>query len=163
MSKIHKKTGSFCLICDESIESCIIFHKTRRQTHSLCLDCAIGYLRPILIQAKNNISKNIRKDVDIIKCPGAYHGASRNQCKIYVRLGDLVIPDCDISLDVFSITYIMNNNSVFICPEMKCREIVDVDDEYTGNQIICHFGCHMSWCRNCLMSPFHKGKTCNRD
>ena len=32
MSKIHKKTGSVCMICDEEIgNDGILFHKTRRQ------------------------------------------------------------------------------------------------------------------------------------
>ena len=39
-------------------------------------------------------------------------------------------------------------------------EIVEVDSEYVGSNFVCHGGCQMSWCRHCLISPFHKGKSC---
>ena len=162
MSKLHKKTGSTCMICDEPLnkEKSILFHKTRRQTHSLCVDCGVGYLKPILVQAANNLRKNLRAGVDLIKCPGSIHSEHRNMCKHVSSLIDLDVPDCDISLDVFRLTYVLTHNDAYICPEMKCGQVVEVDTYYVGNNLACHGGCHTSWCRNCLVSPYHNGKSC---
>jgi hypothetical protein len=162
MSKLHKKTGSACLICDESLtkEYCIIFHKTRRQTHSLCLDCGIGYLKPIIVQATNNIRKNIYNGSNVIKCPGSIHCEHRNLCKHTTTFCSLVIPKCDISMDVFKLQYVILTPNAYICPEMKCGQVVNVDPYYTDNNLVCHDGCLTSWCRNCLISPYHNHKSC---
>lgn len=160
MSKLHKKTGSVCIICDEPTEKTILFHKTRRQTHSLCIDCSVGYLRPLIVNATNNIRKNIRVDVDKIKCPGAFHGEARNQCKKTVTFSSLQLPECEISLDLFRLTYVLSTYNAYICPEMKCGQVVEVDTEYNGSNLLCHGGCQTTWCRNCLISPFHDGKSC---
>ena len=159
MSKLHKKTGSACMLCD-STENIIIFHKTRRQTHGLCVDCGVGYLKPILAQTTNNVRKNIRHRSEIIKCPGSIYSEHRNLCKHECSLLYLVIPDCDISLDFFRLTYVLQNNNTFICPEMKCGQVVEVDPAYISNKLVCHGGCNTSWCRDCLTSPFHAGKSC---
>ena len=50
--------------------------------------------------------------------------------------------------------------NAFICPEIKCGQVVEVDKEYTGFNLVCHGGCQTTWCRNCLISPFHDGKSC---
>ena len=167
MPKIHKKTGSLCVICDEPIiqvegkNNSIIFHKTRRQTHSLCIDCGISYLQPILKTASNNIRANIRHNVDMIKCPGSYHGLIRNKCKCVIKLNDIYIPDeCDLSLDIFRIIFVLSNNNVYLCPDEKCGAVIDVDLHYFGNNLKCHNGCETTWCRHCLVSPFHDGKSC---
>jgi hypothetical protein len=54
----------------------------------------------------------------------------------------------------------MNTNNAFICPEIKCGQVVEVDVEYVGNNLVCYGGCQASWCRNCLISPYHYGKSC---
>jgi hypothetical protein len=115
MSKIHAKTGLICMICDEPNKSDnIVFHKTRRQTHSICMDCGVQYLRPILKMKCNNIRKNIRNnDTVVVKCPGSYHCAKRNQCKCTVHLKDLNIKECDISLDIFRILYTLQSDDYF--------------------------------------------------
>ena len=164
MSKIHKKTGSACLICDEPIfrsesKNSIIFHKTRRQTHIVCIDCGIGYLRPILKSAVNNIRLNIRKNVDMIKCPGSYHGSIRNTCKHFISLKNIIIPDCSISLDIFRITYVLSNNEAFLCPEEKCGSVIDVDSQYFNQTLNCS-ECKTTWCKQCLVTPYHEGKSC---
>ena len=161
MSKIHKKTGSVCMICDEQVDStCIIFHKTRRQTHVLCQECGIGYLKPIIKMAGKNIRMNIMANVGNVKCPGTYHSKHSNHCNKTIQLSDLKIPECEISLDVFRIVYVLSTNNSYLCPEEKCGHITEVDMEYPGNNIICHMGCQTSWCRQCLATPYHVGKSC---
>ena len=162
MSKIHKKTGLNCIICDESLtkDNSITFHKTRRQTHSLCIDCGVGYISPILIQAIKNIRKNIRKGVDKIKCPGSIHGEYRNICKCITTFSSLTMPESKISLDIFRLNYVLQTPNVYICPEMNCGQLVEVDHEYNGNNLVCYGGCMTSWCRDCLISPYHNGKSC---
>lgn len=161
MSKIHKKTGSVCMICDEEIgNDGILFHKSRRQTHSLCKDCAIGYLKPIVSMAANNIRKNIRHNVGIVKCPGSYHSESRNQCKQTTNLKNIKIPECEISLDIFRVTYTLSSNNVYLCPEEKCGQVIElVHPEHTGNKLVCH-DCEITWCRQCLVIPYHDKKSC---
>jgi hypothetical protein len=116
-------------------------------------------MKPIIKLSSNNIRKNIRKNADIIKCPGSYHSDNRNICKHSIKLSDLNIPECELSLDVFRITYTMSNNNLYICPEEKCGDVVDVDERYNGNNLRCQ-QCSTSWCRYCLITPFHKGKSC---
>lgn len=160
MSKLHAKTGSTCMLCEETPNNRIVFHRTRRQTHAVCLDCGIGYLKPLLTQATNNICKNIRKDNDVIKCPGTVKGLTRNMCRHKISLGNLLIPECEISADITRIIYVMKTPTAYICPEAKCGKVIVIQEEYTGNNIMCHDGCKTSWCRNCLISPFHTGKSC---
>jgi hypothetical protein len=150
------------MICEEPLnnKNSIVFHKTRRQTHALCIDCGLGYLKPILEQATNNIRKNIRKNTHIIKCPGSIHCEHRNMCKYKSSILRLVIPECKLSLDIFRLTYVLSKNNAYICPEVKCGQVVEVDKEYVGNKLVCNGDCQSSWCRNCLVSPFHDGKSC---
>ena len=160
MSKIHKKTGSVCMICDELSKHNIVFHKTRRQTHSLCLDCAIGYLQPIVKIMMNNLRKNIKKNVHIFKCPGTYHCETRNQCKYKISIKEIILPDCPIIFDILSIMHTLGSDNVYMCPNTECKHTVEADPYYNGNQLICHTGCKISWCRQCLVSPYHEKKSC---
>jgi hypothetical protein len=160
MSKIHKKSGYACMVCEEKSENNIVFHKTRRQTHSLCLDCAIGYLTPIISQSTDNVRNNIRRGSDMIKCPGSVTGHTRNQCKHMININTINIPQCELSLDLFRLIYVLKTDNTYLCPVSKCGGVVEVDPDYIGNNLICHGGCNSSWCRNCLISPFHVGKSC---
>jgi hypothetical protein len=162
MSKLHNTTGSKCMICDEVLikESYVVFHKTRRQTHSLCIDCTIGYLKPIITQSTNNFRKNIRKGVEFVKCPGSIHSEHRNLCKHKLLLSSLYIPECEISLDFFRLVYAIQTPNVYICPQENCGMIIEVDINYVHNNIVCHGGCKLSWCRNCLITPYHNLKSC---
>lgn len=160
MSKLHQKTGSVCIICDEPItEDGVMIHKTRRQSHRLCKVCAIGYLRPILEMACKNLRKNIRVNVGMIKCPGAYHSEPRNQCKKTISLRDIKIPESEISSDIFRIIHTLSSDNVYLCPEGKCGQVIEVDPEYTSNKLIC-YDCKITWCRQCLTMPYHDNKSC---
>lgn len=109
--------------------------------------------------ACKNIRKNIRTRVGTVKCPGAYHSESRNQCKKIIQLADINIPECEISLDLFRIKYVLSINNAYLCPEEKCGQVVEVDTDYPGNNLVCH-GCQTTWCRQCLAIPYHVGKSC---
>ena len=159
MSKIHKKTLSTCIVCDESYEKGCVLHKTRRQTHSMCLDCIVGYLKPVLRRSCNNVRKNIRNNVGYFKCPGTYHCESRNQCKNNIHIGKIKVPDCDISLDIFRLVYVLNTPTAYMCPEEKCGQVIDVDEEYMYHNLQCN-DCKLTWCRQCMVSPYHEGKSC---
>lgn len=161
MPKIHLKMSNNCMICNEEcVESKIMFHKTNRQTHSLCMDCGIGYMKPLLNQITNNIRKNIRKGVTTICCPGTYHSLSRNRCKHRLSLLYMEIPECELSLDVFRIKYVLSSPNILLCPDSNCGQIVEVEDMSTDD-IICNTkGCNTSWCKSCLAQPYHKGKNC---
>ncbi len=166
MSKLHTKTKSNCMICDEIVsQNCegILLHKTRRQTHILCLDCGIGYLKPLIEQSTNNIRKNIRKDVDLIKCPGSTNGHMRNMCQHPISLRNIKIPECDLSLDLFRLTYVLETYNSYICPDIKCGQVVQVDLNYNHSKLSCSGKCNVTWCRNCFVSPFHDEKSCIED
>lgn len=159
MSKIHKKTGSVCLICDKPYKKSILLHKTQRQTHRLCIDCGVDFLKPILKSASNKIRKNIRKDVDSFKCPGGYHSETRNKCTHIIKLSDLDIPTCEISEDAFRVGYCIYNDYVYMCPEEKCDQLIE-SENFVGNMLQCYRGCGITWCKNCLCKPYHIGKSC---
>jgi hypothetical protein len=159
MSKIHIKTGSKCIICDENYFNGIIFHKTRRQTHGVCLYCGIGYLKPLIKQASNNVRKNIRTNVDLFNCPGSYHGETRNQCKHTRKFSTLCIPECEISLYLFRLVYSLSSDTIVMCLEEKCGQVIDISG-YGSNKLVCQVGCKKSWCKICLVQPYHEGKSC---
>lgn len=159
-SMLHKKTGTVCLVCDESIETAICLHKTRRQSHNLCLDCALGYIKPILDTITDNLRLNIKNDALFIKCPGSYHSLTRNRCSCKINIRKLKFPDsCAINTDIFRILLVLNNDKAFICPEKKCGGVVVIDYVYGIDMLQCPH-CSMQWCRKCLVSPFHEGKNC---
>lgn len=164
MSKLRKRTGSTCMICDEKIcsdgSSAVVLHKTRRQVHALCIECIQGYLTGPLIIMTNNIRRNIRKNITMFKCPGNYHGLKRNQCSHNVDILSLKIPEVlQIHTDIFRIGYIMKSPIAFLCPNKKCCNVVDVDVLYASNSLTCAY-CDTNWCRQCLISPYHENKTC---
>jgi len=161
MSKIHKKTGNFCLICDEDVSDGITFHKTRRQTHRLCIDCCDGYLIPELKKVNSNLRNDIRGDnTSNIKCPGSIHSEMRNLCKCKIDLRKLIIPEkSECSLDLFRIKYVFSNKLAFICREEKCGEIVSLDYDYQMLNIKCP-SCSTTWCRQCNVIPFHYNMSC---
>jgi hypothetical protein len=156
--KIHKKTGSSCIVCDEQIEeNHIVLHKTRRQSHKMCLTCGEGYLAPIFHLITENLRKNIRTTT--IRCPGSYHSAGRNQCTTRVDITRLVIPDsADIYTSLVRIQFVLSNYNVFVCPNSECGNIVEVNPTDLP-RTECH-SCNTIWCRNCHNSPYHDKMSC---
>jgi hypothetical protein len=161
MSKIRQKTGTECILCEDNIKEGIILHKTRRQTHKLCVDCGTQYLTPLVTQITENLRKNIRKGAKNIACPGRYKGADRNLCRHTVDLTKLVISEgSPLYTNIFRITYALNNDNIVICPNKDCGDVVEVDyNNLYIPRVTCQ-SCLMNWCRVCLVNPFHEGKSC---
>ena len=163
MSKIHQKTGSVCLICDEEIgdgKLTVLLHRTRRQTHNLCLPCAVGYLHPILESITRNLRQNIRRNVQYVDCPGAYHSILRNRCQCKVDVTKIVLPSVlSLSTDLFRISHVLRSPNVFLCPDEKCGNAMEVDPNFYELNLHCR-ECKVTWCRQCLVSPYHDRKTC---
>jgi hypothetical protein len=161
MSHIHSKTGSICPVCCDSIEDeGIVLHKTRRQTHRLCINCGISYLTPLIAQATENLRQNIRHKASIVKCPGTYHGKLRNQCHHEIDLRNIVVSDTSpLYTNIFRISYVLQCPNVFVCPERECGDIVEThpDDPVTRTQ--CQ-SCTFIWCRQCQLSPYHDDMSC---
>lgn len=89
--KRHLASGTKCLICEDP--PCIVLHKTKRQTHSLCEDCMIGYITPKV----NDLIEQIRSKPDgsflttcrpVFKCPGNVNGEHRNMCEHEIDISE---------------------------------------------------------------------------
>lgn len=162
MSKLHKKTGTICLVCEEKCgpEDSILFHKTRRQTHKLCFPCSVGYLTPIFNMTTESLRKNIKKNIGTIRCPGSYRSKAFNMCKKTIDLNSLRVPGHHpLFIDFFRISYSLTCDTAYLCPVKECGELIDVDQDYIGLKLICR-SCATSWCRQCFTSPHHDEKSC---
>ena len=157
--KIHTKTGSTCLVCDETLdEEHIVLHKTRRQSHKLCLSCGDGYISPNLHLITQNLRKNIK--TKNIRCPGSYHSVSRNQCTSQIDITKLVVPvSSTLYTDVFRIQFVLGNDNIFVCPNNECGDIVEVAPFDLTSRTVCN-SCNTIWCRTCNNSPYHENMSC---
>lgn len=160
MSKIHKKTGNTCPVCCEDIKDGIILHKTRRQTHKLCIDCCNSFLNPFIKQATKNLRQNIRHRISIIKCTGTYHGELRNHCKHELDFRYIELPkNSPLATDIFRISYVLSYPNVYLCPNENCGDVVETDPDSPDLKLTCQ-SCQKIWCRNCQLSPYHEGLSC---
>lgn len=159
MSKIHKKTGIKCLICEEQCIG-IILHKTQRQTHKLCNDCFLGYISPKIDIIMDKLRINIRKNSQYIKCCGNILSQHRNNCKTLIDITKLDISQLpSINIKILTINLLTSNENMFLCPNKKCNDVVEISPDYFFNFVKC-FGCDTNWCNQCNVSPFHTDKTC---
>ena len=158
--KIHTKTGDKCICCDESTEAGVLLHKTRRQTHSLCSSCADGYLGPLLAQSIGNIKKKIWTGVSTVQCPGSYHGSRRNQCKCQIPIKTLVFDSSSpLATDVLRIAHVLENKELAFCPTRGCPNIIRIHAQDPIAHTCCS-QCHTTWCRYCMVQPYHEGMSC---
>lgn len=159
MSKIHTKTGSICAVCDEVCSpTSVVLHKTRRQTHRLCQDCAVGYLSSKLQQITENLRKNIKTRE--ITCCGTYHSNPRNRCS--KKIGISLIScgyESSIHIDLFRIQYILQNDGVYLCPSKECGQIIEIDENIVIPKMFCPT-CKTTWCRTCLVCQYHENMSC---
>ncbi len=157
--KIHRKTGGACPICMMEIAGeGIVLHKTKRQTHRLCLDCCSGYLQPLVADLTSNLRQNIRHKATIVRCTGTNHCALRNQCRCEVDIRDIAIPDgTQLATDIFRITYVLANPAVHICINPNCGELVETAE---GTQAAECPTCSARWCCHCLAQPYHDNMSC---
>jgi hypothetical protein len=155
MSKIHSICKNKCLICDEQFKDGYIMHKTRRQTHSLCIECGDNYLEPIINKIISNARRNIMNMN--IKCPGSIIGEHRNMCKKKININDIQLPIiCKMRLNVCRLLYINMGEKLVLCFNPNCDNIL----QYNPNIFRMYCNCGTEWCRKCSISPFHKDKTC---
>ena len=176
-NKIHSLTKNNCLICCCETKQGLILHKTKRQTHKLCIDCVIGFFSPYLDKITSNIMNNIN-NLPKIMCPGNVNGLMRNQCNHKLNLFKLLNVSIFIEnslkyedwslqnnnkleklyIDFFRIEYIIRNPNSYICRNPSCKDIIHPISNY-GIILSCQ-SCDMSWCKYCWKSPYHFGKTC---
>lgn len=158
---IHSKTGSICPCCCDNIEDDgIILHKTRRQTHRLCVECGTSYLTPLVKQSTENLRQNIRNGASIVKCPGTYHGQLRNQCVKQIDLRKIVVSQkSQLYTDIFRIAYVLQNPHVYVCPNRNCCDLVETTIDDPNYRTVCQ-SCNFIWCRVCQNSPYHEGMSC---
>jgi hypothetical protein len=165
MSKNHKATGNTCPVCYDIIEEYgIFFHKTRRQTHRLCLNCGVEYLTPLVKQALNKLRQNIRKDIHLVKCPGICHNEIRNQCTKYVDIRTIisrlkVVPKTQLWKDILKISYVIDSPYRYLCPNKNCDCFINIHPEDTISHTECDI-CRYNWCRNCGVTPYHEYMSC---
>jgi hypothetical protein len=146
-----------CICCDEISQNYVRLHKTRRQTHSLCIDCAIGYIMPQLDIIRHKLcSKNKFVIDDTITCPGTYHGNVRNQCKSKINIRNIFVDNSnELYIDLFRIIYVLDNPTVRICPNKNCGNVVEALD----NCVEC-VNCNCKWCKWCYCVPYHNDMNC---
>jgi hypothetical protein len=161
MSQIHVQTKSKCLICEDSLSvDRVDLHKTRRQTHSLCLDCCVGYLGPIIKQITTKLIRNIRTGVEYVDCPGSYRGDVRNRCCKMFDLTQVKVPDdFPLAIDIFRISYVLSNPNSYICPNEGCLEVIETNSFSRLPNTNCR-SCKTVWCRFCQAQPYHDNMSC---
>lgn len=124
--KLHKHTANVCLICSEKIkDDSFILHKTRRQTHSLCFECAEGYIKPIAENITDQIRRGVRTNkTGIFQCPGNIDGEYRNLCS------------CKLNIKkVFETNYEQTHIYVKKCEAEKCKKVIFVPyNEYINKK-----------------------------
>lgn len=157
--RIHKKT-LICHVCyNEDPNRLIIIHKTRRQTHSICLSCFDLYVEPQLQKLYERLRNNIR-DCITIQCIGNYHSSLRNCCKKKICVSSIIIPEnSHIYTDIFRIKFLLYNPYYSICPSSTCGDISETSELL---RVKC-FSCGITWCKTCSKSPFHYGFTCTEN
>ena len=151
--------AKICICCSEETDKTILLHKTRRQTHQLCYDCAVGYLSPIIKTMTNNIRRHIKTNCTI-KCPGTYHGNMRNKCCKIIPITSsnlLVNEDFPLYIDILRIKALINIPNTVLCINEDCGNVVEMVGIF--NKITCT-QCNTIWCNNCLAEPYHDGLSC---
>lgn len=162
MSKIQNITKNQCIICTDSItdNESILLHKTRRQTHALCIDCGIQYISTYLKQFKSLIKRGLYKKNWCVVCPGTYHGLTRNKCECKIPLVFLKLPRVLIK-DVAIVTFhSVLRNSFRLCPYTDCDNVIVVDEDNDTSRIVCSL-CKRTSCRLCNNCPYHDDKQCS--
>lgn len=159
-NKIHIKTKSVCMICDEDItvNEHVMFHKTQRQTHGLCLNCFDLYASSTVEMITENLRKNIRNP--LIRCPGTYRSLKRNQCCKQIDITTLYVPNTSsLVTHLFRILYTLSSPHMLMCPNKLCGNVVEFFPDDDVSEIVCN-NCDTNWCANCFSSPYHKDMSC---
>lgn len=159
MAKIHQISGSSCICCEEKLGTDYVYlHKTRRQTHILCSECAEGYLLPILTQRIHNIKNGMGIINITVKCPGTYCGLARNKCTHMVNLYDVFVTYIsDIMRSITTLLVLNNDPNLMLCPNYTCSSMFVKN---TACKYLKCAKCLTEWCGYCMTQPYHKGMSC---
>jgi hypothetical protein len=153
--KFRLLSSQTCAICIEDIAEGILFHKTQRQTHILCLPCAEAY---IVSQLKDNIKA--KKYNHTISCSGTFNGNKRNACKHSLNVNDLKISDTMIQVhDLITRITALTLPGATECFSSICQNIVLVPDNFENANCP---ECKTTWCQKCNVSPYHDKMTCQK-
>lgn len=159
MSKIHQLCKKECFICfDDEISSLMVFHKTRRQTHSLCYSCGHNYVSQAVKKYLNLLRNNIRQN-PVILCSGNIHCSTRNKCGKNIDIRKININlNSELSSYINIISLCLENENIYLCQTHDCFNLI-VSPDLSDSKITCH-KCLKSWCKKCQVNPFHEGLTC---
>jgi hypothetical protein len=171
---MHQHNKSYCMICMDDLEDgqkFIPLHKTRRQTHGLCSECMITYLKSSfhdIINSKLD-GKNSNDDIKI-KCCGNIKSKIHNKCDQDISLeflsdiksfNDFIQKDEDL-YKMYTKLVCLSTPGTILCIDPKCQELImDVPDD--KKRIVCPT-CSTVFCRKCLALPYHEHtRICSKD
>lgn len=160
MSKIYlSKTKNICIICNEYSNDIINLHKTRRQYHSMCLECYNNFishnLNVKLDTLYNDFTNKHKGDNSFLtlKCPGCMN----KKCDKVITNFLLNIEEFNLKYELINL-YINNSNSLF-CRNKNCKDIIIIENGYENKEIKC-ISCNSTFCKDCKHIPFHTNKSC---
>ena len=159
------KTQSVCLTCTTVSTTGSLIHRTRRQSHYMCGDCVLMYLRIEL----NKILSQMRAmrgaavtELPTIPCPGKFCSEKRNLCQKSLSITEWmnVFPAelCEKAeyTDLLRILAVVESSgSLAICQSADCLNAAC----RSGPIFSCAL-CKVTWCANCGVSPHHVGLSC---
>lgn len=152
------------MLCMCEPEQPFVLHRTKRQIHVMCHDCAADYVTKCM-QSKIN-----SKDYSFppkIKCSGNPYGERRNQC-----CHELIITDTKFGMlegvnDLLTKISLLSNPDTVVCPNISCENIfITPRQEFNfGGGIIRNvtcYECKTVFCRDCKTTPHHFGMSCKQ-
>lgn len=153
--KIRSLTAKTCAVCIDDITEGVLLHKTQRQTHILCINCAEAYL---LSELESNIL-NKRYDHKIY-CSGLFDGTKRNKCQHILDVSELKIPNTmdKVNILIAKITALTMPGATQ-CYNGICNNIVLIPD---NTQEANCTDCKVTWCHKCNSTPYHEGVSCQQ-
>lgn len=169
--KFHTINKNYCLGCGDNLEedqTFIVLHKTRRQSHGLCSECLIVYLRGEIrdklaekhpdpfITCCGNIKKKSVCTERINLIPYATQTQlSRREDNLLDSIMKVVESDKNLRHD-FMIWYCMTDPNSKMCPWDNCQNII-LDLSNDMKIINCPY-CNRDFCRQCNVFPAHTGR-----
>lgn len=151
--KFRLEGSKACAICLENVTEGVLLHKTQRQTHMLCLNCAESF---IVSQLRENLTQ--KNYVHTISCCSVFGGNKRNTCKKILNVTELKIP-----ASIETIPTLVAKITAFTMPGATaclsgiCENVVLIPEN--TDIAICP-DCQLTWCHRCKVSPFHVRMTC---
>ena len=137
-----------CICCDDNLylQDAVQFHKTRRQRHHMCYECAESYILPFLARGET-----------YIPCPGDFKGEIRNKCNKLIHITRFTTKKPGLLQDkLWNCICRYYNPFLQECPNGKCNAINNTND---SDHIKCS-DCETEWCCKCYTVPYHSGQTC---